>query len=87
MYGLELSDSLRITEIMYHPQDTNNPNDPNEEYIELKNVGASSINLNLVRFTNGIDFVFGPKELSPGQYILVVKNKWDEAARPVFLLP
>ncbi|MFA5422328.1 MAG: lamin tail domain-containing protein [Phycisphaerae bacterium] len=75
VYGLEgVADSLRITEIMYHPQDTNNPNDPNEEYIELKNIGASSINLNLVRFTNGIDFVFGPSVLAAGEYVLVVKD-------------
>jgi hypothetical protein len=74
VYGLEVGSSLRITEIMYHPQDTNNPNDPNEEYIELKNIGASPINLNLVGFTNGIDFVFGPNTLAAGQYILVVKD-------------
>jgi hypothetical protein len=75
VYGFNgITENLRITEIMYHPQDTNNPNDPNEEYIELKNIGASPINLNLVRFTNGIDFVFGPNSLVAGQYILVVKN-------------
>ncbi len=75
VYGFNgVADSLRITEIMYHPQDTNNPNDPNEEYIELKNTGAQPINLNLVRFTNGIDFVFGPNSLAAGQYILVVKD-------------
>ncbi|MGD8499463.1 MAG: chitobiase/beta-hexosaminidase C-terminal domain-containing protein, partial [Phycisphaerales bacterium] len=34
-----VADNLRITEIMYHPQDTNDPNDPNEEFIELKNIG------------------------------------------------
>ncbi|MHC4560954.1 MAG: CotH kinase family protein, partial [Planctomycetota bacterium] len=44
-----VSDNLRITEIMYHPQnpaDPNDPNDPNEEYIELKNIGPETINLN-----------------------------------------
>lgn len=66
--------NLRITEVMYHPQDTNNPNDPNEEYIELKNIGASPINLNLARFTNGIDFVFGPNSLAAGGYVLIVKD-------------
>ncbi len=75
VYGFNgIADNLRITEIMYHPQDTNNPNDPNEEYIELKNIGVSSINLNLVRFSNGIDFVFGPNSLAAGEYILVVKD-------------
>jgi hypothetical protein len=67
--------NLRIAEIMYHPQDTNDPNDPNTEYIELKNIGHSSINLNLVKFDKGIDFTFGPNTLATGQYILVVKNK------------
>ncbi|GAI26668.1 unnamed protein product, partial [marine sediment metagenome] len=42
-----VADNLRITEIMY------NPDDPNTEYIELKNIGAETINLNLVSFTNG----------------------------------
>ncbi|MHC4656850.1 MAG: chitobiase/beta-hexosaminidase C-terminal domain-containing protein, partial [Planctomycetota bacterium] len=32
-----VAESLRITEIMYHPRNTGDPNDPNEEYIELKN--------------------------------------------------
>ena len=67
--------NLRITEVMYHPKDTGNPNDPNTEYIELKNIGASTINLNLARFTKGVDFTFGPNTLTAGQHILVVKNK------------
>ncbi|MHC4560384.1 MAG: chitobiase/beta-hexosaminidase C-terminal domain-containing protein, partial [Planctomycetota bacterium] len=44
-----VANNLRITEIMYHPQnpaDPNDPNDPNEEYIELKNIGPETINLN-----------------------------------------
>ena len=59
-----LQNSLRITEIMYHPQDTNDPNDPNKEYIELKNIGSGTINLNLVNFDKGIHFTFGPNTLS-----------------------
>ncbi|UCG50193.1 MAG: CotH kinase family protein, partial [Phycisphaerales bacterium] len=70
-----VAESLRISEMMYHPYDANDPNDPNEEYIELTNIGAESINLNLVRFTNGIDFVFPPVELGPGQYVLVVQDR------------
>jgi len=76
VYGLDgVAENLRITEIMYHPIDTNNPNDPNTEYIELKNTGASAINLNLVSFTNGIDFTFGDVELAAGGHILVVKDQ------------
>lgn len=47
-----VAESLRISEVMYHPLD------PNAEYIELVNVGREAINLNLVAFTDGVDFVF-----------------------------
>ncbi len=69
-----IADNLRITEIMYHPADTGNPDDPNTEYIELTNIGDETINLNLARFTNGIDFTFSDYELSPGGFTLVVKD-------------
>jgi hypothetical protein len=82
VYALtNVGQNLRITEIMYHPKDTGNPNDPNTEYIELKNIGASSINLNLARFTKGVDFTFGPNTLTAGQHILVVKDKAAFEAR------
>jgi hypothetical protein len=69
-----VAESLRVSEIMYHPQDTGHPNDPNTEFIELTNIGGEAINLNLVRFTKGIDFVFASTELAPAQYVLVVKD-------------
>ena len=67
-----IADNLRITEIMYHPKNTG---DPNEEYIELKNIGTEIINLNLVKFTNGIDFTFPSLELAPNEYVLVVQDR------------
>ncbi|MBM4103733.1 MAG: hypothetical protein FJ263_06715 [Planctomycetes bacterium] len=70
-----IRDSLRITEIMYHPNDPNDPNDPGTEYVELKNTGTGTINLNRVKFNKGIDFTFGSNILTADQYILVVKNK------------
>ena len=70
-----LKNSLRITEIMYNPQNTGDTNDGDTEYIELKNTGAGTINLNLVKFDKGIDFTFGPNTLAAGQHIIVVKNK------------
>ena len=69
-----ITESLRITEIMYHPQETGDPNDPNEEFIELKNIGTETINLNLVKFTNGVDFTFPNTLLAAGDYIVVVKS-------------
>jgi hypothetical protein len=63
-----LADNLRITEIMY------NPYNPNTEYVELKNIGAETINLNLVKFTNGIDFTFPNIELASNEYVIVVQD-------------
>ena len=69
-----VAESLRISEIMYHPADTGQPDDPNTEYLEVTNIGAETINLNFVRFTKGIDFAFGAVELAPQDYALVVKD-------------
>jgi hypothetical protein len=70
-----VAENLRVTEIMYHPEDTGNPDDPNTEFIELKNIGTSAINLSLVKFTNGVDFTFPNMSLAAGQYVLVVKDQ------------
>ena len=64
-----VAENLRITEIMYHPQD------PNAEFIELQNIGAETINLNLVNFTDGIEFVFPSLELASHDLVLVVKDR------------
>jgi hypothetical protein len=65
---------LRVSEIMYHPAETGNPSDPNTEFIELTNIAKQSINLNLVRFTDGIDYAFPGFELPAGGYCLVVRD-------------
>jgi hypothetical protein len=64
-----VAENLRITEIMY------NPLDANEEFIELQNIGTEAINLNLVSFTNGIDFTFPSIELMAGEYVVVVRDR------------
>ncbi|MBN2269079.1 MAG: lamin tail domain-containing protein, partial [Sedimentisphaerales bacterium] len=84
-----VAENLRITEIMYHAADPPEPSDYNDgdfEYIELQNTGAESVNLNLVRFTNGVEFTFDASVLlSPNEYVLVVKNQAAFATRyPVF---
>jgi len=66
-----VKENLRISEIQYHPSD-----DVSEtEYVELTNVGNQTINLNLVRFTRGIDLTFSDVELAPGAFCLAVKNR------------
>jgi hypothetical protein len=69
-----VAQGLRVSEVMYHPLDTGNPSDPNSEFIELTNIAGQSINLNLVRFTKGIDYTFPSFELPPASYCLVVKD-------------
>ena len=69
--------TLRITEIMYHPANppAGNTNDAdNFEFIELKNIGATTLNLAGFSLTGGIDFTFPAFTLGAGQYCVVVKN-------------
>jgi hypothetical protein len=72
-----LAGNLRITELMYHPQDPNFA----AEFIELKNVGAQSINLVNTQFTKGIRFTFPNTILAPGEYLLLVKDPVAFAAQ------
>lgn len=68
---------LRITEIMYHPADppSGNTNDDNNfEYVEVKNIGSTPLNLNRFRFTEGIQFEFPSLLLAGGQSVVVVSD-------------
>ncbi|MHC4629471.1 MAG: lamin tail domain-containing protein, partial [Planctomycetota bacterium] len=67
--------NLRVTEIMYHCQEEG------EEYVELTNVGAETVNLNLVSFTDGIDFTFPSVEVAPGEHVIIVGDYGAFAAR------
>ena len=64
-----VANSLRITEIMYHPVD------PNDEFIEFKNIGASTINLAHCQLTQGVNFTFPSMTLAPNDYVIVVRNQ------------
>lgn len=70
-----VAENLRISEIMYRPEDTGDPNDPNAEFVELTNVGSETISLNLVKFTDGIDFTFPKMNLAAGDYVVVAKHR------------
>ena len=65
---------LRISEIMFHSQASGDIHDGNAEFIELTNIGADPINLNLVQFTQGISFTFPAYDLDPGAHVLVVQD-------------
>ncbi|MBE0534043.1 MAG: lamin tail domain-containing protein, partial [Phycisphaerae bacterium] len=65
-----VANNLRITELMYNP-----PTSSEAEFVELMNIGAESINLNLCRFTRGIDFTFGDLPLAPGARVIIVSSR------------
>jgi hypothetical protein len=67
--ALELLVGLRVTELMYHA-----PEGSSLDYIELKNIGQSLLDLVGVRLSEGIDFTFGAMTLGAGQYVVVAGN-------------
>jgi hypothetical protein len=74
---------LVVSELMYHPQipvaGTNSAED--FEYIELKNVGTSAINLGGYSLSGGIDFTFPSSTLNAGQRVVVAANLLAFTAR------
>jgi hypothetical protein len=65
---IALRNGLRITEMMYNPSSNSR-----SEYVEFKNIGANTLNLAGVHFTNGIDFTFPPGfTLAAGAYAVIV---------------
>jgi hypothetical protein len=73
---------LRITEVMYHPGDLSTEEldagfvDGDQfEFIELHNTSTTvSLELDGVKFTSGIEFIFPAYTLPPGGYVVVVSN-------------
>ena len=66
---LKLLDGLRITELMYH-----SPQGGNYDYVELQNVLDEVLDVNGVRFGNGINFTFPALVLQPGERIVVAAD-------------
>ncbi len=65
---LALMNQLRITEMLYKPNEL--------EYVELQNIGSTPLDLSGVRFTEGIDYTFLPgTTLAPSAYIVVCKDQ------------
>jgi hypothetical protein len=69
MNALAILRGLRITELMYNPV-----GGQDYEFLELRNVGATPLNLAGVRFVEGITFTFGELTLEPGANVVLVSN-------------
>ena len=68
---------LRITEVLYHPENapagsTNTSSD--FEFIEVKNIGTTPINLDRYSLTGGVSFVFPSLTLQAGARAVLVAN-------------
>ena len=68
---------LRITEIMYHPAppapgDTNEPN--NFEFIEVRNISSTLLDVGGFRFSEGVQFTFPNTTLAGGESAVIVRN-------------
>ena len=73
--------SLRVTELMYHPaavtaaeQTAGFTNVDDFEFIELRNVGPTALNLAGLAFDKGITFTFTGGSLAAGEHLVLVKN-------------
>ncbi|MES2706834.1 MAG: lamin tail domain-containing protein [Verrucomicrobiota bacterium] len=67
--ALNLLRGLRITEIMYDPQDGGD-----YEFVELTNISGIPLDLTGVAFTEGIQFTFPSMILAPGAQVVAVAN-------------
>jgi hypothetical protein len=75
---------LRVTELMYHPGAGGTFLSDEYEFIELENIGSSSLELDGVKLTDGVSYTFpagGNLLLDPGAYIVIVKNRAAFASR------
>jgi hypothetical protein len=66
---LAIHNDLRITEIMYNPAGSDS-----KEFIEFQNIGTTDLELEGVRLTDGVDFVFPAMTLGAGEFVVVARD-------------
>jgi hypothetical protein len=67
--ALALLHGLRITEIMYNAAGGNS-----YDFVELRNIGNTPLQIGGVKFVQGIDFTFATMTLNPGQNVVLVAD-------------
>ncbi len=73
---------LMISEIMFNPPAMGATPGDELEFIELKNAGASVLDLTGLQFTDGVDFTFtNGTRLAPGQFLVLGRNSAALAAK------
>ncbi len=77
-----LRTNLVFNELMYNPPGDGAIDGDEFEYIELKNIGAVSLDLSGLLFTDGVEFSFtNGTQLAPGALFLLARNTNAFAAR------
>jgi hypothetical protein len=72
---IQTFDTLRVTEIHYHPSADGVVDGDAFEFVELKNVGADTLDLSGVRCVDGIDYTFPlGTRLEPGRWVVLVSD-------------
>ncbi|MCF7972977.1 MAG: CotH kinase family protein [Phycisphaerae bacterium] len=71
-----VAEALYVTRVTAQP-----PQESEAAFVELTNVGTETINLNLIKFTGGIEFTFPNIELAPGELMAVVQDREAFEAR------
>ena len=75
LYVLDGLANLRVTEINYHPLDSQDTTDSEYEFIELKNIGESTLDLTSVSFNVGISYTFPTNTfLNANEFIVLASN-------------
>ncbi|MEM3373306.1 MAG: CotH kinase family protein [Candidatus Anstonellales archaeon] len=68
--------NLKLTEIHYHPLDNDTINDDEYEFIELKNIGTTPINLSNAYFSSGINYTFPSNTvIEPNKFVVLASNR------------
>jgi len=77
---------LKITEIHYHPLDSDSVSDNEYEFLELKNIGTAPINLSQSQFVDGITYTFpAGTVIDPSKFIVLASNRQEFNRRYGFL--
>ncbi|MFA7419855.1 MAG: CotH kinase family protein [Melioribacteraceae bacterium] len=74
--------NLKVTEIHYHPLDNGSIDDGEYEFLELKNISNTTLDLSGSKFPSGIDYTFpmGTK-IEPNSFIVLASNKSEFKVR------
>lgn len=66
---------LKITEVHYHPLNQDTIDDSKFEFIEIKNTGKSTLDLDGLYFAKGLDYEFaGETRIGPGEFIVLASS-------------